>query len=61
MPECSNQITSERAQLLAAMTYPSRVLNLDVKQSFFHQRAISNCRQYFFFQTNLYLQLESYY
>ena len=36
MPECSNQRTSERAQLLAAMTHPSRVhvLNLHVKQSF---------------------------
>ena len=30
MPECSNHRTSERAQLLAAMTHPSRVLNLDV-------------------------------
>ena len=34
MPQCSNQRTSERAQLLAAMTHPSRVLNLDKKQSF---------------------------
>ena len=34
MPECSNQRTSERAQLLAAMTHPSRVLNnnyLDIR------------------------------
>ena len=34
MTECSNQRTSERAQLLAAMTHPGRVLNLDIKQSF---------------------------
>ena len=34
MPEGSNQRTSERAQLLAAMTHPSRELNLNVKQSF---------------------------
>ena len=40
MPECSNQRTSERAPLLAAMTHPSRVLNLDVKQSFVTPRDI---------------------
>ena len=34
MPHCSNQRTSERAQLLSAMTHPSTVLNLDAKQSF---------------------------
>ena len=34
MPQCSNQRTSERAQLLSAMTHPSTVLDLDAKQSF---------------------------
>jgi len=34
MPQFSNQRTSERAQLLSAMTHPSTVLNLDAKQSF---------------------------
>ena len=29
MPQCSNQRTSERAQLLSAMTHPSTVLDLD--------------------------------
>ena len=32
--------------MLAAMTHPSRVLNLDMKaEAFLCQRAISNCRQ----------------
>ena len=34
MPQCSNQRTSERAQLLSAMTHPSTVLDLDAKQGF---------------------------
>ena len=34
MAQCSNQRTSERAQLLSAMTHPSTVLDLDAKQSF---------------------------
>ena len=34
MAECSSQRTSERAQLLVAMTHPSRVRNLDLKQGF---------------------------
>ena len=34
MPQCLNERTSERAQLLSAMTHPSTVLNLDAKQSF---------------------------
>ena len=58
MPQCLKQRTSERAQLLSAMTHPSAVLNLDAKQSYIYIYIYIyiTADSTFFLRINVYLQ-----